>query len=194
MWFVITCILFSVCGIFVAHEVRARALLCPLTGKGQPVSMAYRKLTIGTGKVLYIVCVETNFWQSSQPLKWIMVIHYKSHLYTFTILFPLVVTFEADHLEPCQNFDCGITTVLHGCNCPMLHRWRHGRVFSRLWTLLLCLCKTCMHILWWGKLHTVSLWVTVSTNFPAALNTVLIFLTLDFPSANSFIMYRFCLN
>ena len=31
-------------------EVRARALLCPLTGKGQPVPMPYRTLNIGTGQ------------------------------------------------------------------------------------------------------------------------------------------------
>lgn len=30
-------------------EIQARALLCPLTGKGEPVSMPYRALSIGTG-------------------------------------------------------------------------------------------------------------------------------------------------
>ena len=30
-------------------EVRARAVLCPLTLKGHPVSMPYRTLNIGTG-------------------------------------------------------------------------------------------------------------------------------------------------
>ena len=29
--------------------MRARSLLCPLTGKGQPVPMPYRSLTIGSG-------------------------------------------------------------------------------------------------------------------------------------------------
>lgn len=30
-------------------EVKARAVLCPLTSKGQPISMCYRTLNIGTG-------------------------------------------------------------------------------------------------------------------------------------------------
>ena len=30
-------------------EVKARAVLCPLTSKGQPISMCYRSLNIGTG-------------------------------------------------------------------------------------------------------------------------------------------------
>jgi len=33
-----------------APEVRARALFCPLSGRGQPVQMPYRVLHIGTGK------------------------------------------------------------------------------------------------------------------------------------------------
>ena len=33
-----------------AGDLRARALLCPLSSRGQPVPMTYRKLTIGTGE------------------------------------------------------------------------------------------------------------------------------------------------
>lgn len=33
-------------------EVKARAVLCPLTSKGQPISMCYRTLNIGTGQFL----------------------------------------------------------------------------------------------------------------------------------------------
>ncbi|CAH1802163.1 unnamed protein product [Owenia fusiformis] len=32
-----------------SNDVKARALMCPLTGKGQPVPMSYRSLTVGTG-------------------------------------------------------------------------------------------------------------------------------------------------
>ncbi|XP_033748220.1 PHD finger protein 12-like [Pecten maximus] len=32
-----------------AGEIKARAVLCPLTGKGQPIPMSYRTLNIGTG-------------------------------------------------------------------------------------------------------------------------------------------------
>ncbi|XP_052832792.1 PHD finger protein 12 [Octopus bimaculoides] len=32
-----------------SDEIQARALLCPLTGKGEPISMPYRTLSIGTG-------------------------------------------------------------------------------------------------------------------------------------------------
>lgn len=31
-------------------DVQARAVLCPLTSKGQPIPMSYRTLNIGTGK------------------------------------------------------------------------------------------------------------------------------------------------
>lgn len=34
-------------------KVKARAVLCPLTGKGQPITMSYRTLSIGTGKYLF---------------------------------------------------------------------------------------------------------------------------------------------
>lgn len=32
------------------HTVQARAILCPLTGRGSPCSMPYRTLTVGTGQ------------------------------------------------------------------------------------------------------------------------------------------------
>ncbi len=53
-----------------ASEVRARALLCPLTGKGQPVPMPYRTLNIGTGEfdepLLLVLNVIPNFTYSVQ--------------------------------------------------------------------------------------------------------------------------------
>ena len=40
----------NVCVFSSAQDIRARALLCPLTGKGTPVSMHCRSLNIGTGE------------------------------------------------------------------------------------------------------------------------------------------------
>ena len=40
----------NVCVFASAQDIRARALLCPLTGKGTPVSMHCRSLNIGTGE------------------------------------------------------------------------------------------------------------------------------------------------
>jgi hypothetical protein len=34
-------------------DVQARAVLCPLTSKGQPIPMSYRILNIGTGKIWF---------------------------------------------------------------------------------------------------------------------------------------------
>lgn len=33
-----------------SHTVQARAILCPLAGRGSPCSMPYRTLTVGTGQ------------------------------------------------------------------------------------------------------------------------------------------------
>ncbi|XP_069683986.1 PHD finger protein 12 [Periplaneta americana] len=39
------------------HTVQARAILCPLTGRGLPCSMPYRTLTVGTGADMDVVLV-----------------------------------------------------------------------------------------------------------------------------------------
>ena len=43
----------NVCVFASAQDIRARALLCPLTGKGTPVSMHCRSLNIGTGETQF---------------------------------------------------------------------------------------------------------------------------------------------